>query len=83
MLRPIKRKGVSPVRPLKLSKQIVKENPNVNELLMQEVRSGTYTSYGVIHGQGPHEWYTLAEMDYVTLKSILLFKSVGHKFVQM
>ena len=71
------------MRPLKLSKQIVKENPNMNELLMQEVRSGTYTSYGIINGQGPHEWYTLAEMDYVRLKSILLFKSVGHTFVQM
>ena len=58
-------------------------NHTANELLMQEVRSGTYTSYGIIHGQGPHEWYTLAEMDYVRLKSILLFKSVGHTFVQM
>ena len=44
----------------------------VHDLLMQETRSGTYTSYGISHGQGPHEWYLLAEMDYVTLKSMLV-----------
>ena len=48
---------------------------HVHDLIMQEIRSGRYAPFGVTHGQGPLEWCSLAEMDYTTLKSILVVYS--------
>ena len=48
---------------------------HVHDLIMQGIRSGRYAPFGVTHGQGPLEWCSLAEMDYTTLKSILVVYS--------
>ena len=45
---------------------------HAHEQLMQEIRSGTFVQYGISHGQGALEWYSLAEMGYTTLKSMLV-----------
>lgn len=43
-----------------------------HELIMQEIRSGRFAPFGINHGQGPLEWCSLADMDFTTLKSILI-----------
>lgn len=43
-----------------------------HDLIMQEIRSGTYAQFGINHGQGALEWCSLANMDYTTFKSMLV-----------
>ena len=38
---------------------------------MGEIRSGAFVKYEIVHGQGADQWSSLAEMDYITLKSML------------
>ena len=45
---------------------------HAHELLMGEIRSGTFIKYEIVHGQGSDQWSSLAEMDYITLKSMLV-----------
>ena len=45
---------------------------HAHELLMGEIRSGTFVKYEIVHGQGADQWSSLAEMDYITLKSMLV-----------
>ena len=45
---------------------------HAHDLIMQEIRSGRFAPFGINHGQGPLEWCSLADMDYTTLKSILV-----------
>lgn len=43
-----------------------------HDLLMGEATSGAFVKYEIAHGQASDQWTSLAEMDYITLKSMLV-----------
>ena len=45
---------------------------HAHDLLMGEIMSGTFVKYEIVHGQASDQWTSLAEMDYITLKSMLV-----------
>ena len=45
---------------------------HAHDLLMGEIMSGTFIKYEIVHGQASDQWTSLADMDYITLKSMLV-----------
>ena len=55
--------------PVKAS-QIITEG--LHKQLLREIASGRFTAYGLKYGNAPHEWNSLADMDFQSLKSMLI-----------
>ena len=50
--------------------QIITEN--LSRELMREIASGKFVQYGIVYGNGPYEWNQLADLNYESLKSMLI-----------